>query len=180
MSTYSTAKDDFVNVDGIKFAYRRLGAGDGVPLVLIMHYSGCYGIFRFSGGGCNAQMIALNAPKLVRHLILSGTTPSIGEGVQIGPADALQKLRTAVTVDEHKDAFISIFFTSSARGQAAGHAAWERITAARQNRSDYASLEAAEEQGVAYFNFIDPNSAKDGSYNRLHELQMPVLIATGK
>ncbi|UKZ52553.1 hypothetical protein TrVGV298_006331 [Trichoderma virens] len=234
MSTYSTAKDDFVNVDGIKFAYRRLGAGDGVPLVLIMHYRGTMDhwdpalidplaakrpvilidtagsgrseghfpstmtqvgqyfiniiktlglkqvdVMGFSGGGCNAQMIALNAPKLVRHLILSATTPSIGEGVQIGPADALQKLRTAVTVDEHKDAFISIFFTSSARGQAAGHAAWERITAARQNRSDYASLEAAEEQGVAYFNFIDPNSAKDGSYNRLHELQMPVLIATG-
>ncbi|PNP47987.1 hypothetical protein THARTR1_10406 [Trichoderma harzianum] len=137
-------------------------------------------VMGFSGGGFNAQMIALNAPKLVRHLILSATTPSIGDGVQLGPPAVRQKLQTAVTVDEHKDAFISTFFTSSAQGQAAGHAAWERITTGRQNRSDWASLESAEEQNVAFFNFNDPNNAKDGSYDRLHELQMPVLIATGK
>lgn len=38
MSTYATAKDEFINIDGIKFAYRRLGLVEGVPLVLIMHY----------------------------------------------------------------------------------------------------------------------------------------------
>ncbi|KAL7930147.1 Alpha/Beta hydrolase protein [Trichoderma chlorosporum] len=239
MATYATAKYEFVNVDGIRFAYRRLGLAEGVPLAenyqLLMYQtwtmdnwdpalidplaakrpvilidtagSGRSGghfpptmaqigqyfiniinalglaqvdVMGFSGGGCNALMIALNAPKLVRHLILSATTPSIGEGVQTGPADALQKLRTAVTVEEHKDAFISTYFTSSSGSQAAGHAAWERITTGRQNRSDYASLEAADEQGVAYFNFIDPINANDGSYNRLHELKMPVLIATGR
>ncbi|KAH0527324.1 hypothetical protein TsFJ059_002336 [Trichoderma semiorbis] len=136
-------------------------------------------VMGFSGGGFNAQMIALNAPKLVRHLILSATTPSIGEGVQLGNPAVFQKLQEAVTADEHKDAFISTFFTNSTRGQAAGHAAWERITTGRQNRSDYASRESADEQIVAYFNFIDPNKAEDGSYDRFHELQMPVLIATG-
>lgn len=137
-------------------------------------------VMGFSGGGFNAQMIALNAPNLVRHLILSATTPSIGEGVQLGNPVVLQKLQEAVTVNEHKDAFISTFFTSSAQGQAAGHAAWERITTGRQNRCDYASRESADEQSVAYFHFIDPSKAIDGSYDRFHELQMPVLIATGK
>ncbi|KAL7793986.1 Alpha/Beta hydrolase protein [Trichoderma afarasin] len=234
MSTYATAKDEFVDIDGIKFAYRRLGLAEGVPLVLIMHYRGTMDhwdpalidplaakrpvilidpansgrseghfpstvaqlaqyfiniinalglkqvdVMGFSGGGFNAQMIALNAPKLVRHLILSATTPSIGEGVQLGNPAVFQKLQEAVTADEHKDAFISTFFTNSTRGQAAGHAAWERITTGRQNRSDYASRESADEQSVAYFNFIDPNKAEDGSYDRFHELQMPVLIATG-
>ncbi|KAL6695567.1 Alpha/Beta hydrolase protein [Trichoderma pleuroticola] len=234
MSTYATATDGFVNVDGINFAYRRLGLVEGVPLVLIMHYRGTMDhwdpalidplaakrpvilidppnsgrsgghfpstvaqfaqyfisiikalglkqvdVMGFSGGGFNAQMIALNAPKLVRHLILSATTASDGDGVQLGPPAVRQKLQTAVTVDEHKDAFISTFFTGSAQGQAAGHAAWERITTGRQNRSDWASLESAEEQNVALFNFNDPNNAKDGSYDWLHELQMPVLIATG-
>ncbi|KAL7941025.1 Alpha/Beta hydrolase protein [Trichoderma barbatum] len=216
-------RDEFVDADGIKFAYRRLGSTDGVPLVLIMHCRGTMDhwdpalidplaakrpvilidtagsgrsqgnfpptmarvaqyfiniitklgleqvdIMGFSGCGCNAQMIALNSPKLIRHLILSATTPSIGKGVQIGPANALQKLRTAVTAKEHKSAFISTFFTSSARSQAAGHVAWDRITTGRQNRCDYASLEAAEDQGVAYFNFIDPNNANDGSYDAGH------------
>lgn len=136
-------------------------------------------VMGFSGGGCTAQMATLNAPNLVRHLVLAATTPSIGEGIQIGFAEPLQKLRTAITQEEHKDAFISTFFTASARGQPAGLAAWERITTGRQNRCDYASVESADEQSLAYFNFIDPNNANDRSYNRLQELQMPVLIATG-
>ncbi|KAL7953578.1 Alpha/Beta hydrolase protein [Trichoderma compactum] len=225
MSTYATAKDEFVNIDGTKFAYRRLGLVEGVPLVLIMHYRRLYSQERHgnpalidplaakrpvilidppnsgrSGGHfpstvaqlaqyvinfINAlglkqvDMIALNAPKLVRHLILSATTPSIGKGIQLGNPAVLQKLQEAVTVNEHKDAFISAFFTNSAQGQAAGHEAWERITTGRQNRSDYASPESAGEQSAAYFNFIDPNNVKDESYDRFHELQMPVLIATG-
>ncbi|RFU80717.1 alpha beta-hydrolase [Trichoderma arundinaceum] len=234
MSTYATAEDKFVDVDGIKFAYRRLGLATGVPLLLIMHFRGTMDhwdpalinplaakrpviliahpgsgrsqghfpstmaqngqyfinfitklgltqmdVMGFSGGGCTAQMVALNASKLVRHLILSATTPSIGEGIQIGPVDALQKLRTAITEEEHKDAFVSTFFTPNTRGQAAGREAWERITTGRQNRCDYASVESAGEQGLAYFNFINPDNADDGSYNRFHEFQMPVLIATG-
>lgn len=136
-------------------------------------------IMAFSGGGCTAQMVALNAPILVRRLILAATTPSIGEGIQIGAAEPLQKLRTAITQEEHKNAFVSTFFTVSSRGQAAGLAAWERITTSRQNRCDYASVESASEQGLAYFNFLDPNNANEGSYNRLQELQMPVLVAAG-
>lgn len=38
MLTYATAIDEFVDIDGIKFAYRRLGLAEGVPLILIMHY----------------------------------------------------------------------------------------------------------------------------------------------
>lgn len=136
-------------------------------------------VMGFSGGGCTAQMAALNAPTLVRRLILAATTPSIGEGIQIGAAESLQKLRTAITQEEHKNAFVSTFFTASVRGQAAGLAAWERITTSRQNRCDYASVESTGDQGLAYFNFIDPGNANEGSYNRLQELQMPVLVATG-
>jgi len=39
----------------------------------------------FSMGGMAAQMIALNAPHLVRRLILASTGPSVGEGVERGP-----------------------------------------------------------------------------------------------
>ncbi|KAI5456531.1 Alpha/Beta hydrolase protein [Mariannaea sp. PMI_226] len=40
MATYQTAKDQFVTVGGIKFAYRLLGPTKGVPLVLLMHFRG--------------------------------------------------------------------------------------------------------------------------------------------
>jgi hypothetical protein len=38
MSTYETAQNQFITVDGIKFAYRRFGSGNGVPLTLLMHF----------------------------------------------------------------------------------------------------------------------------------------------
>src|SRR5271170_357092 len=39
----------------------------------------------FLMGGFVAQMVTLKAPSLVRSLILAGTGPSAGEGVQQGP-----------------------------------------------------------------------------------------------
>jgi hypothetical protein len=38
LSTYATAKDEFVDVSGITFTYRRLGLTEGIPLILIMHF----------------------------------------------------------------------------------------------------------------------------------------------
>jgi hypothetical protein len=38
MATYETAQDQFITVDGIKFAYRRFGSEHGVPLTLCMHF----------------------------------------------------------------------------------------------------------------------------------------------
>lgn len=38
MATYETARDQFVTVDGIKFAYRHLGPSNGIPLVFLMHF----------------------------------------------------------------------------------------------------------------------------------------------
>ncbi|WPB07100.1 uncharacterized protein RHO25_011760 [Cercospora beticola] len=40
MSTYQTVPTQYTTVDGIKVAYRRLGKGDGVPLVYINHLRG--------------------------------------------------------------------------------------------------------------------------------------------
>ncbi|KJZ75885.1 hypothetical protein HIM_04709 [Hirsutella minnesotensis 3608] len=40
MATYETALDQFVNVNGINFAFRRLGRPLGVPLVMLMHFRG--------------------------------------------------------------------------------------------------------------------------------------------
>lgn len=67
----------------------------------------------FFGGGCTTQMGTLNAPTIVRCLLLAATMPCMGEGIQISSAEPLQKLRTAITQENHKNAFISTFFTAS-------------------------------------------------------------------
>ncbi|KAH8890206.1 alpha/beta-hydrolase [Thozetella sp. PMI_491] len=40
MATYETAEDQFVTVDGVQYAYRRVGPARGVPLVMLMHFRG--------------------------------------------------------------------------------------------------------------------------------------------
>ena len=40
MSTHETAVTQYVIADGIKFAYRRLGTRDGIPLVMLIHFRG--------------------------------------------------------------------------------------------------------------------------------------------
>lgn len=138
-------------------------------------------VFGFSMGGCAAQMIALNAPKgLVRKLILAGTVPSIGEGV-VRAKDMVPfiKLRGAKTKEEHLDAFLHSFFGPSERIQTAGRESFDRIQGSRPNRVDYVEAERLVSQVQASMNFQNLELATDGSYDRFHELTMPVLIANG-
>ncbi|PHH82551.1 hypothetical protein CDD83_3237 [Cordyceps sp. RAO-2017] len=234
MATYETAPDQFVDVGGIRFAYRRFGRPAGIPLVLFMHFRGTMdhwdpalvnplaarrpvvlidnaGVGRsggevaktfagwarhyvdviralgidqadllgFSMGGCVAQMAALNAPRLVRRLVLCGTIPSAGEGVTRAPLGPFNRLKAAATADEQRQAFLDAFFTRSARSQAAGRAAWARISAARPARSPSLGPEAAHRQAVAFAKFMDPRQAQDASFDRFAELGLPVLIANG-
>lgn len=138
-------------------------------------------VLGFSMGGCVAQLVALNAPGLVRRLILCGTTPSTGEGVV--PAASLEpfnRLSAAKTEEEHREAFLFSMFRKSGQGRKAGEAAWKRITGARKDRSSSVDPANARRQGIAFAKFMDRKQAKDASYDRLEELKMPVLIANGE
>lgn len=138
-------------------------------------------VMGFSMGGCVAQLVALNGPRhLVRRLVLCGTIPSTGEGVITAPLGPFNQLKAAITQEEQKDAFLATFFTQSEAGQAAGAAALHRIINARRERTDYVAPEGARKQAIAFAKFMDPQQASQGSYDRFHELTLPVLIANGE
>lgn len=138
-------------------------------------------VMGFSMGGCVAQLVALNAPRgLVRRLVLCGTIPSSGHGVVTAPLGPFNQLKAAVTQAEQRDAFLATFFTSSKRSQAAGQAAWTRITRARRDRSDSVPSDGAHRQAIAFAKFMDPRQASEASYDRFEHLDLPVLIANGK
>src|SRR5258705_1568100 len=135
--THQTAPTQFVEANGIRFAYRRFGKAGTVPLVFNQHYTGTMdywdpavtdGLARdrevilfnnagvssssgevpttfeqmganavafsralglnkmdvlgFSIGGMVAQEITLQAPDLVRRLIVDGTGPLGGQGME--------------------------------------------------------------------------------------------------
>ncbi|KAJ4152127.1 hypothetical protein NW765_017636 [Fusarium oxysporum] len=136
-------------------------------------------VLGFSMGGCVAQMLALNAPALVRRLVLCSTIPSSGPGVVTAPLGPFNKLKAASTDNEHRQAFLLGFFTSSESSQAAGNLAWQRIMTARKDRSGHVSSAGARNQGIAFMKFMDPKLAEQASFNRLGELSLPVLIANG-
>lgn len=134
----------------------------------------------FSMGGCAAQMAALNYPREVRRLILLGTTPSTGEGVVRADLGPFNQLRAASSHQEQETAFLCAFFRDSPASQAAGKAAWKRITSSRSDLVGHVPAAGAKKQGIAFANFMNPKLAANASYNRFSELQLPVLIANGK
>src|SRR6202023_348890 len=135
--THHTAPTQFVEANGIRFAYRRFGKASGIPLVFNQHFTGTMDhwdpavtdglakerevilfnnagvasssgqvptsiegmaanaiafigalglpkvdVLGFSIGGLVAQEIAGQAPRLVRKLVLVGTGPRGGAGME--------------------------------------------------------------------------------------------------
>src|ERR1700688_152275 len=167
--SHQTAPTQFVEANGIRFAYRRFGNAAGVPLVFNQHYIGtmdywdptvtdglargrevilfnnagvssssgevpttfeemganaiafirALGLKRvdvlgFSIGGMVAQEIVLQAPDLVRKLILVGTGPRGGQGME-SLTQAAGRLFGA-TYDPTENVWLAVKFSAYAAG----------------------------------------------------------------
>ena len=195
--THQTAPTQFLEANGIRFAYRRFGKANGVPLVFNQHYLGTMdywdptitdGLARdrevilfnnagvssssgevpttfeqmganavafsralglkkadmlgFSIGGMVAQEIALQAPDLVRKLILLGTGPRGGQDME-SLTQAAGRLFGA-TYDPPEYVWLAVQFSPSAAGQAAGQGVLETHAS-----SSGGARSRGERQGVA-------------------------------
>ena len=85
-----------------------------------------------SMGGEVAQMIALDRPDLARRLILVGTGPRGGDGMDELPADVAALFTKRDELGE--DMWLPIMFSPSKQSRAAGRAFIERITARTEDR----------------------------------------------
>jgi pimeloyl-ACP methyl ester carboxylesterase len=235
MSTQQTAKTQYVEVNGVKVAYRLFGASSGTPLLVNQHFRGTmdhwdpallnplaktrpillfdsYGVGKSSGdvpptfsewadvaanlvrtlkikqvdvlgfsmGGMVAQMIALNHPDIVRRLIVGGSSPSYGEGIVAGPDWVFPKLMNA-TAEQAEEAFLSTFYTQSETKLALGKQWWKRLDERSETevKSPYVGAEQTARQAGAAERWFSPGNEKEGSYDRLTELKMPVMVVNG-
>ena len=137
-------------------------------------------VFGFSMGGYIAQLIALQAPNLVRRLLVAGSGPSAGPGVGKGNAAYFQQLALASEEGEVKAAFLHTFFSSKEGKQRAGEKWWSRMTAARKSGARYLTGDDVDLQLSAILKWCDSEYRKEGSYDRLGEIRCPVLVAGGK
>jgi pimeloyl-ACP methyl ester carboxylesterase len=131
-------------------------------------------ILGFSIGGMVAQEIALQAPDLVHKLILVGTGPRGGQGMESLTQAAGRLFGAAYDPPEH--VWLAVQFSPSEAGQAAGRAFLKR-THLRQEWRDPevndkvspAQVEAMEKWGVQ----------RKGSYDYLKTIKQPTLVVNG-
>src|SRR5467141_111019 len=185
--TRQTAPTQFVEAEGIRFAYRRFGKAGGVPLVFNQHFTGTMDhwdpavtdglakerevilfnnagvssssgevparieemganavvfikalgltkvdVLGFSIGGFVAQEIALQAPDLVRRLVLVGTGPRSGEGMATLTPEAQEIF--GATYDKPDHLWLRVHFTQSEQSLAAGREFLKRFRLRADNR----------------------------------------------
>lgn len=224
-----TVPTQFVQANGIRFAYRRFGKSRGVPLVFNMHFTGTMDhwdplvidglaamrevilfnnagvssssgevptrieemganaiafikalglknvdVLGFSIGGLIAQEITLQAPDLVRRLVLVGTGPRSGESMDTGTPEGKQIFGAAY---EHPDdLWLRVHFTPSRASQAAGRKFLKRFRLRTRDRDPEVTQKAALAQRAAIAKW---GAKRDHAWDYLKEIKQPTLVVSG-
>jgi pimeloyl-ACP methyl ester carboxylesterase len=227
--SHQTAPTHFVEANGIRFAYRRFGKPDGVPLVFNQHFTGTMDhwdpavtdgfarergvilfnnagvssssgevptsfeqmgrnavafikalglqqvdVLGFSIGGFVAQEITLAEPKLVRRLILLGTGPRSGVGMDGGTPEGNRIFGATYAEPDHL--WLSVFFTPSQASQAAGRAFLKRFRLRAKDRDPEVNDKVAPAQRAAIAKWAAP---RERPYDYLKAIQQPTLVVNG-
>jgi pimeloyl-ACP methyl ester carboxylesterase len=226
---HQTAATQFVEANGIRFAYRRFGKATGVPLVFNQHFTGTMDhwdpavtdglakdrevilfnnagvssssgevptrieemganavafikalkltkvdVLGFSIGGFVAQEIALQAPDLVRRLILVGTGPRGGEGMATLTPEAQEIF--GATYDEPDHVWLRVHFTKSEQSQAAGREFLKRFRLRAENRDPEVNEKVAPAQIEAIGEW---GAARERPFEYLKSIRQPALVVNG-
>jgi pimeloyl-ACP methyl ester carboxylesterase len=127
-------------------------------------------VLGFSIGGFVAQEIALQAPDLVRKLILVGTGHR-GNDMSQSQSNAI----FSGTYDPPEHLWLSVHFSPSEASRAAGLKFIERKLR-RQDRDPEVSAQTVAAQGEAIGKYIVPG---DGVLDYLKTMTLPVLVVQG-
>jgi len=125
----------------------------------------------FSLGGGVAQMVALQAPDLVRRMILAGTGPRGGEGIdEILKIAAVANLKAALTL---KDSRNYLFFPRTPAGKRAAKDYFARLKERKTGRDKRISLQArlAQVRAIRAAGRREPDD--------LSRITQPVFVANG-
>jgi len=125
----------------------------------------------FSLGGGVAQMVALQAPDLVRRVILAGTGPRGGGGIaEVTKVAAIAYLKAAFTLSDARN---FLFFPRTPEGKRAAKDYFARLKERTTNRDRPISLQARRAQLKAIMN------AGKSAPDDLSVITQPVFVVNG-
>jgi pimeloyl-ACP methyl ester carboxylesterase len=128
-------------------------------------------LFGFSLGGGVAQMVALQAPELVRRMILAGTGPRGGGGIdQITKIAVIAYLKAGLTFSDPRN---FLFFPRTAAGKRAASDYLNRLKERTHNRDKRISMQAC----IAQLKAI--RHAGQSQPDDLSLITQPVFVANG-
>jgi pimeloyl-ACP methyl ester carboxylesterase len=143
---------------------------DAIAFIHALGYSQV-DLLGFSLGGGVAQMVALQAPELVRRMVLAGTGPKGGGGIEeINKVAALAYLKSALT---WSDARNFLFFPRTPAGKRAARDYFAALKERTQDRDQPISLQARRAQLAAI------KTAGLSEPDDLSRITQPVLVANG-
>jgi pimeloyl-ACP methyl ester carboxylesterase len=131
-------------------------------------------VLGFSIGGFVAQEIALQAPDLVKRLVLVGTGPRGGEGMATLTPEA-QKIFGA-TYDDPDHLWLHVHFTHSEKSQAAGREFLKRFRPRSENRDPEVNGKVAPAQIEAIGKWGAPQKKP---FEYLKSIRQPTLVVNG-
>jgi pimeloyl-ACP methyl ester carboxylesterase len=128
-------------------------------------------LFGFSLGGGVAQMVALQAPELVRRMILAGTGPRGGGGIdQIIKIAVIAYLKAGLTLSDPRN---FLFFPRTVEGKRAASDYFKRLKERTHNRDKRISMQArvAQLKAIRHAGQSEPDD--------LSLITQPVFVANG-
>ena len=130
-------------------------------------------VLGFSIGGAVAQELAIAHPALVRKLVLAGTAPLGGEGLNTRDPEIIAIATKPIF--EYEDC-LTLFFEATEASQRAGRAYIERL---RQRTQDLDVSSSVQTMGAQSRARNDWGATPDPGHSRLKRITQPVLIANG-
>ncbi len=145
-------------------------ARDAVAFIRALGYEQV-DLLGFSMGGMVAQVIAEQEPRLVRKLILAGTGPAGGKGIdKVTPITVLDTVRATLTLKDPKE---FLFFTRTANGKARAREFVNRLKERTNDRDKSISITAFRNQLKAIHSWGVQQPSD------LTAIRQPVFVANG-
>jgi pimeloyl-ACP methyl ester carboxylesterase len=131
-------------------------------------------VLGFSIGGFVAQEITLQAPELVRNLVLVGTGPRGGQNMATLTPEAQRIFGATYKMPE--EIWLKVHFTASEPSQAAGREFLKRFMRRTENRDPEVNEKVAPAQIEAIGRW---GEQREGSYEYLKTIRQPTLVVNG-